>query len=131
MAMTDPIADMLARIRNASIARLDRTEIPLSKIKENIAKILKQEGYIADYRVEPEHPGKLTVYMKYGRDRVSSIAGIRRKSRPGRRVYAGYHDIPKVMNGLGVAILSTSRGVVSDKQARQEKLGGEILCEVW
>jgi small subunit ribosomal protein S8 len=128
---TDPIADMLARIRNASIARLDRTEIPLSKIKENIAKILKQEGYIADYRVEQEHPGKLTVYLKYGRDRSSSIAGIRRKSRPGRRVYTGYDDIPKVMNGLGVSILSTSRGVVSDKTARQEKLGGEILCEVW
>ena len=129
--MTDPIADMLARLRNASLSRMDRAEMPLSKIKAAIAHLLKQEGYVSDYRVEKEHPGKLTVYMKYGRDRESAIAGIRRRSRPGRRVYVGYDDIPKVLNGMGVAIVSTSRGLMTDKQARTEKVGGELLCEVW
>ncbi len=128
---TDPISDMLARIRNAALARLDRTEIPLSKIKVNIAEILKQEGFISDFRVEEEHPAKLTVYLKYGRDRESAIAGMRRKSRPGRRVYVGYRDIPKVLNGLGVSIVSTSKGVMTDASARDSKVGGEILCEVW
>jgi small subunit ribosomal protein S8 len=128
---TDPISDMLARIRNASLARLDRTEMPLSKIKVGIAEILKQEGYISDFRVEKEHPAKLTLYMKYGRDRESAIAGIRRKSRPGRREYVSYRDIPKVLNGLGVSIVSTSRGIMSDSTARETKVGGEILCEVW
>jgi len=128
---TDPISDMLARIRNASMARLDRTQMPLSKIKIGIAEILKEEGFISDFRVEKEHPGKLTVYMKYGRDRESAIAGIRRASRPGRRVYVGYRDIPKVLNGLGVSIVSTSRGVMTDNTARETKVGGEILCEVW
>jgi small subunit ribosomal protein S8 len=129
--MTDPIADMLARIRNASIAHLDRAEIPLSKVKEQIAEILKQEGFISDFRVERDLPGKLTVFMRYGRDRESAIAGIRRKSRPGRRVYVGYREIPKVLNGLGVAIVSTSRGVMTDRDARNNKVGGELLCEVW
>ncbi len=128
---SDPISDMLARIRNASLARLDRTEMPLSKIKVGIAEILKQEGFISDFRVEEEHPAKLTVYMKYGRDRESAIAGMRRKSRPGRRVYVGYRDIPKVLNGLGVSIVSTSKGVMTDATARETKVGGEILCEVW
>jgi small subunit ribosomal protein S8 len=128
---TDPISDMLARIRNASLAHLDRTEMPLSKLKEGIAKILKQEGYISDYRVEPAHPAKLTIYMKYGRDRESAIAGVKRKSRPGRRVYLGYSDIPEVLNGMGVAIVSTSRGLMTDRQAREGKVGGELLCEVW
>jgi small subunit ribosomal protein S8 len=128
---TDPISDMLARIRNAALARLDRTEMPLSTIKASIAEILKQEGFISDYRVEKEHPAKLTVYLKYGRDRESAIAGMRRKSRPGRRVYVGYRDIPKVLNGLGVSIVSTSKGVMTDTSARDSKVGGEILCEVW
>lgn len=129
--MTDPISDMLSRIRNAILARHDRTEIPLSKLKVNIAEILKQEGYISEYRTDESGHGKIIVFLKYGRDRESAIAGLRRKSRPGRRVYVGYHDIPKVHNGLGVAIMSTSHGVMSDRAARETKVGGEILCEVW
>ncbi len=128
---TDPIADMLARIRNAALAHHERTEIPRSVIKERIAEILKAEGYIADYRVDESGFGTIVVTLKYGRDRESAIAGLRRKSRPGRRVYVSYRDIPKVHNGLGVAIMSTSRGVMSDKSAREQKVGGEILCEVW
>lgn len=129
--MTDPIADMLTHIRNASLAKLDRTEIPLSKLKVRLAKLLKEEGFVSDYRIEEEQPARLTVFMKYGRDRRSAIAGIRRSSRPGRRLYVGHDDIPKVQNGLGVAILSTSHGLMTDKKARVEKLGGEVLCEVW
>jgi small subunit ribosomal protein S8 len=129
--MTDPIADMLARIRNAALARHERTEIPLSKIKRSIAEILKAEGYIHDYRVDESGHGKIIVDLKYGNDRQSAIVGLRRFSRPGRRVYVSYRDIPEVHNGLGVAIMSTSRGVLSDKTARAEKVGGEILCEVW
>lgn len=129
--MTDPISDMLARIRNAILARHDRTEIPLSKLKVNIAEILKREGYVTDYRVDESGHGKIIVFLKYGRDRESAIAGMRRKSRPGRRVYVGYRDIPKVHNGLGVAIMSTSHGVMTDKSARETGVGGEILCEVW
>jgi small subunit ribosomal protein S8 len=128
---TDPISDMLARIRNAALARHDRTEIPRSVIKERIAAILKAEGYIADFRVDDTGFGSIVVTLKYGRDRQSAIVGLRRKSRPGRRVYVSYRDIPKVHNGLGVAIMSTSRGVMSDRTAREQKVGGEILCEVW
>lgn len=128
---TDPISDMLARIRNAALAHHDRTDIPRSTIKERIAEILKAEGYIADFRVDESGFGTITVTLKYGRGRESAIAGLRRKSRPGRRVYVGYQDIPKVHNGLGVAIMSTSRGVMSDRAAREQKVGGEILCEVW
>jgi len=127
----DPISDMLARIRNAAMVRLDRTEMPHSKIKVAIAEILKSEGFISDFREEKEHPAKLTVYLKYGRDRESAIAGIRRTSRPGRRLYVGYQSIPKVLNGLGVSIVSTSQGVMTDTAARDSKVGGEILCEVW
>ena len=129
--ITDPIADMLSRLRNASVARLDRTEIPLSKLKLSLASILKAEGFISDYKVEGEKPGKLTVFLKYGRDRECAFAGLRRASRPGRRIYVGHSEIPKVRNGLGVAILSTSHGVMTDKQARSQKVGGEVLCEVW
>lgn len=128
---TDPISDMLARIRNAALAHHDRTDIPRSTIKERIAEILKAEGYIADFRVDESGFGTITVTLKYGRGRESAIAGLRRKSRPGRRVYVGYQDIPKVHNGLGVAIMSTSQGVMSDRSARAQKVGGEILCEVW
>lgn len=129
--LTDPIADMLSRIRNASLARLDRAEMPLSSLKARVAEILKQEGYIADYKTETERPSKLTIVLKYGRDRASAIAGIRRTSRPGRRVYVGHDAIPKVHNGLGIAIVSTSRGVMTDRDARRQKVGGEVLCEVW
>ena len=130
--MTDPIADMFARIRNAQIANLKSSEMPLSKIKEGLARILKDEGYIHDYSVNPDFPGSLTVFLRYqGKDQSSAIVGIKRKSRPGRRMFVGYRDIPEVMNGMGVAILSTSRGLLTDKQARESKVGGELLAEVW
>lgn len=129
--LTDPIADMLARIRNAALARQDRTSIPHSTIKVSIAEILKAEGFIADYSVDDSGHGSIVLELKYGRDRESAIAGMRRKSRPGRRVYLGYREIPKVLNGLGVAIMSTSRGIMTDKTAREQKVGGEVLCEVW
>ncbi len=129
--MTDPIADMLTRVRNAGMAHLDRADIPSSKIKVEIARILKEEGYIEDFSVDEAKPSKLTVFLRYSRGRQSAIAGVRRASRPGRRLYVGYEDIPYVLNGLGVAIVSTSRGVMTDKTARERKVGGEILCEVW
>jgi small subunit ribosomal protein S8 len=128
--MTDPVSDMLTRIRNAAMARHERTLIPASQLKKHIAEILKAEGYIADVRQE-EDPRSLTIVLKYGRDRTSAIDGIKRISRPGRRVYVRHDHIPRVLQGMGVAILSTSRGVMSDKEARRQKVGGELLCEVW
>jgi small subunit ribosomal protein S8 len=130
--VSDPIADMLTRIRNAAMARHDRTELPASNLKLAVAKILKDEGYIADVQSSGEGPQrKLTIVLKYGRDRQSAIDGIRRVSRPGRRVYVQHDRIPRVLSGLGISILSTSRGLVSDRDARRLKLGGELLCEVW
>ena len=131
--MTDPIADMLTRIRNATMARLDRTEMPASKLKTRVAEILKNEGYISDYRnSDPDaQPKSLTVFLRYGSGGRPAIAGLKRSSRPGRRVYVGNDGIPEVRNGLGVAILSTSRGVMSDRDARRHGVGGELLCEVW
>ncbi len=128
---TDPIADMLTRIRNAQMARLDRTEIPLSKLKLSIAELLKREGFIADASAEAGVPGKLLVTLRYGQGHQGAIAGIRRKSRPGRRLYLGHEALPVVHNGMGIGIVSTSRGVMTDKDARREQLGGELLCEVW
>lgn len=127
--MTDPVSDMLTRIRNAAQARHERTLVPASKLKRNIAEILKNEGYIADVRQEDERT--LAIVLKYGRDRTSVIDGIRRISRPGRRVYVSHDRIPRVLSGLGISILSTSRGVMSDRDARRQKVGGELLCEVW
>jgi len=129
--MTDPISDMLTRIRNATLARHDRTELPASKLKLAVAEILKLEGYIADVRPSEGNAGKLTIVLKYGRDRSGAIDGVRRVSRPGRRVYVKHDRIPRVLSGLGISILSTSHGLMSDRQARQRKLGGELLCEVW
>jgi small subunit ribosomal protein S8 len=129
--MTDPIADMLTRIRNAALARHDRTEIPASNIKKAVAEILKAEGYIADVRPSEGNAGKLTIVLKYGRDRSSAIDGIKRVSRPGRRIYVKHDRIPRVLSGLGISILSTSHGLMSDREARRLKLGGELLCEVW
>jgi len=130
--VSDPIADMLTRIRNAAMARHDRTELPASNLKLAVAKILKDEGYIADVQSSGEGAQrKLTIVLKYGRDRQSAIDGIRRVSRPGRRVYVQHDRIPRVLSGLGISILSTSRGLVSDRDARRLKLGGELLCEVW
>jgi small subunit ribosomal protein S8 len=129
--MTDPIADMLARIRNASMARHERTEVPLSKLKMHVAEILRDEGYVGNFSVD-EGTRTISIQLKYhGRDRESAIAGIRRASRPGRRFYVGHDEIPKVQNGTGIAIISTSQGVMSDRSAREKRIGGEILCEVW
>ena len=132
--MTDPIADMLARIRNASLARHETTHMPASKVKKAVAEILKQEGYLADVREEEWGEQKrrtLTIALKYGGDRQSAFQGIRRVSRPGRRVYVRHDEIPRVLSGLGVSILSTSQGVMTDKEARRRRIGGELLCEVW
>jgi len=133
--MTDPIGDMIARIRNAANARHEVARIPGSKIKTAIAQLLKAEGYVSDVRTEKWGEGQtketLTVVLKYGQERVSAFRGMRRVSRPGRRVYVGHDDIPRVLSGLGTAILSTSHGLMTDKEARRQKLGGEILCEVW
>jgi len=131
--MTDPIADMLTRIRNAGLARHDRTEVPASRLKEAVALILKSEGFIADVRPSEGDEGakKLTIVLKYGRDRQSAIDGVRRVSRPGRRVYVRHDRIPRVLSGLGISILSTSRGLMSDREARRQKIGGELICEVW
>ncbi|MCA9601377.1 MAG: 30S ribosomal protein S8 [Polyangiales bacterium] len=129
--LTDPIADMLTRIRNAGLARLESATLPHSKIKEHIAEILKQEGYIHDFKVEGTFPKLLTVTLRYDQARKSAVVGIRRKSRPGRREYVGYRDIPRVLNGMGISIVSTSRGLMTDTTARDQRMGGEILCEVW
>ena len=130
--MTDPIADMLTRIRNASMARHDRAEMPHSHLKEHVAGVLKAEGYLDDVRVsEGEEPKTLTVVLRYGRDSESAIDGIRRVSTPGRRVYVRHDRISRVCSGMGISILSTSRGVMTDREARRQRVGGELLCEVW
>ncbi|MCT2999529.1 30S ribosomal protein S8 [Propionibacterium freudenreichii] len=135
MTMTDPIADMLTRLRNANQAFHDETSMPSSKIKAGIAEILKQEGYIADYAVkdpEADEVGKkLVVTLKYGDDRKRSIAGVRRISKPGLRVYAKSNQLPKVLGGMGVAIISTSQGLMTDRQAHEKFVGGEVLAYVW
>ena len=130
--MTDPIADMLTRIRNAALARHERAEMPHSNLKEHLAGVLKGEGFIDDVRVsEGEGPKTLTLGLRYGRDRQSAIDGVRRISAPGRRVYVRHDRIPRVRSGMGVSILSTSRGVMTDKEARRQRVGGELLCEIW
>ena len=131
--MTDPIADMLSRIRNAALARHERAEMPHSNLKEHIATVLKGEGFIDDVRVSEadEGPKTLVLVLRYGRDRASAIDGVRRVSRPGRRVYVRHDRIPRVLSGLGISILSTSQGLMSDRDARRHKIGGELLCEVW
>jgi small subunit ribosomal protein S8 len=131
--MTDPIADMLTRIRNGAMARHDRVEMPHSKLKEHVAYVMKSEGYLDDVRVsESEDPQKtLTVVLRYGRDKQSAIDGLRRVSTPGRRVYVRHDRIDRVCSGMGISILSTSRGVMTDREARRQRVGGELLCEVW
>jgi small subunit ribosomal protein S8 len=132
MTMTDPIADMLARVRNASQAMHDEVLIPSSRIKENIAKILASEGYVDGYEVvEAEGHSAIKIALRYTPERERAIQGIRRISKPGRRVYRGATELPRVLGGMGVAIISTSRGVMTDKQARQAKVGGEVLAYVW
>ena len=132
MTMTDPIADMLTRLRNANTAYHDTVVMPHSKIKAGIAEILKQEGYIADWHVEDAEVGKsLTLDLKFGPSRERSIAGVRRVSKPGLRVYAKSTSLPRVLGGLGVAIISTSSGLLTDKQASKKGVGGEVLAYVW
>ena len=132
MTMTDPIADMLTRVRNANSAYHDSVSMPHSKIKTHIAEILQQEGYIAGWKVEDGEKGKvLSIDLKYGPNRERSIAGVRRVSKPGLRVYAKADSLPRVLGGLGVAVVSTSRGLMTDREARKSRMGGEVLCFVW
>jgi len=130
--MTDPIADMLTRIRNALKAERATVDIPCSTIKTNIAKVLKTEGYIKNYKVLPDkRQGVIKVVLKYDEHGASVIQGLKRVSKPSRRVYSGYDEIPEVLNGFGVNIVSTSKGLMSDSHARKMRLGGEIICSVW
>ena len=132
MSMSDPLADMLTRIRNGVMAKFDSVEMPTSKTKVNIAKVLQDEGYVTGYEVkESGSQGTLTIKLKYGSDQSPVITGIKRISKPGLRKYARTGEIPTVLNGLGIAILSSSKGVITDKTARASNVGGEILCEVW
>jgi len=132
MAMSDPLADLLTRIRNAGMVRHDSVEIPLSRIKAGVAAILKREGFIEDFAVVQDTvPGVLRIEMKYDNHREPVINGLRRISKPGRRIYVKHDQIPKVMSGLGIAIISTSRGILTDREAREQRIGGELLCEVW
>jgi small subunit ribosomal protein S8 len=132
MPVTDPIADMLTRIRNANTARHERVLIPASKLKLEIAKVLKGQGYIQKYDlVDDKRHGQIRVHLRYGAEGVPVITGLRRISRPGMRVYVDAKRVPRVMGGLGVSILSTSRGVLGDREARRRGLGGEVLCHVW
>ncbi|HHZ90763.1 TPA: 30S ribosomal protein S8 [Candidatus Poribacteria bacterium] len=132
MSMTDPVADMLTRIRNANMVRHERVEIPASKLKMEVARILHEEGYIRSYRlIEDRKQGILRIYLKYDDNQEKVISGIRRVSKPGRRVYAGATKIPRVYGDLGVSVLSTSHGVKTGKQCRRERIGGEVLCYVW
>jgi small subunit ribosomal protein S8 len=130
--MTDPIADMLTRIRNGSKAKLEKVDIPSSKLKLEIAKILKDEGYIKNLKmVKDRRQGVIRVYLKYTDEETPVIQGLKRVSRPGCRIYAGNDAIPKVLAGLGVAILSTPKGIQTGKQAKKDNVGGEVLCHVW
>lgn len=130
--MSDPIADMLTRIRNASMAGQEAVEMPRSNLKNDIARILKREGYIVDYTTEGQGGKKtLRLYLKYGYDQEPVIKGVQRVSRPGLRQYVGSDKVPRVLGGMGVAILSTSHGVLTDRDARSKRIGGEVLCHVW
>jgi len=130
--MTDPIADMLTRIRNAGHARFDKVDIPASRMKIGLARIFKDEGFIKNYKViKDNRQGILRVYLKYVDQQQPLIQGLRRISKPGRRVYSGSEELPKVQGGLGVAVISTSKGVVTDRQARKMQVGGEVLCAIW
>jgi small subunit ribosomal protein S8 len=130
--MTDPLADMLTRIRNAGMVKFETVEMPLSKVKTGVAAILKKEGFINDYQVlDTDTQGVLRIEMKYDQNNERIITNLKRVSKPGRRIYVKHDQIPKVMSGLGIAIISTSKGIFTDKEARSMKIGGELLCEVW
>lgn len=132
MTMTDPIADMLTRIRNANMVRHEKLELPASNVKKEIADILKREGFVRDYEfVEDSKQGVLRIFLKYGQTNERVITGVKRISKPGLRVYAKADELPKVLNGLGVAVVSTSKGVLTDKEAREQAIGGEVLAYIW
>lgn len=132
MLVTDPIADFLNRIKNGQKARFDKVDIPASRMKSSLARILKDEGYIRNFKlIKDNKQGILRINLKYGDTREGVIAGMKRVSRPGCRIYVGHEDIPRVMNGMGIQILSTSKGVMTDRQARKDGIGGELLCSIW
>lgn len=132
MAVTDPIADLLNRIRNGQKARFDKVDIPASRVKVTLARILKEEGYIKNFKfIKDDKQGILRVHLKYAENREASLTGAKRVSKPGCRVYVGHEQIPRVLNGLGIMIISTSKGIMTDRQARRERVGGELLCSVW
>jgi small subunit ribosomal protein S8 len=133
MSFTDPIGDMLTRVRNASSARHEKVLVPASNLKARIAEVLKAEGFILDFVLHKDdsHQGAITILLKYGQDRESAISDIKRVSKPGLRRYVDTGQIPRVLNGMGIAILSTSKGVMVDREARKQKVGGELICTVW
>jgi small subunit ribosomal protein S8 len=132
MAVTDPIADLINRIRNGQKARFDKVDIPASRMKTSIARLLKDEGYIKNFKlIRDNKQGVLRIQLKYDENREGGIAGAKRVSKPGCRIYVGHDEIPRIMNGMGIAILSTSKGLMTDRQARKEIVGGELLCAVW
>ncbi|HET8734946.1 MAG TPA: 30S ribosomal protein S8 [Anaeromyxobacteraceae bacterium] len=132
MSLTDPVADMLTRIRNASSARHEKCLVPRSKLKIRIAEVLKEEGFIKDFLVHEDGPqGAITILLKYSADREPAISEIKRVSKPGLRRYVPTDEIPRVLNGMGIAILSTSKGILVDREARKQKVGGELICTVW
>ena len=134
MTMTDPIADMLTRVRNANIAMHDEVRMPASKQKQALATVLKNEGYIVDFELSDNESGPgqvLKIEMKYSPDRQRVISGIRRVSKPGLRVYRKHNEVERVLGGLGIAVLSTSKGLMTDREARRQRIGGEVLCHVW
>jgi small subunit ribosomal protein S8 len=132
MGMTDPVSDMLTRIRNANMAKQEKVDIPCSNLKLEIARVLKDEGYIKNFKLlKDRKQGIVRVYMKYSPEESRVISGLKRVSRPGNRVYVGADEIPRVMGGLGIAIISTSRGVVADRESRKMNVGGEVICYIW
>lgn len=132
MTMSDPIADMLTRIRNANMVRHEKLEVPASNMKKEIAEILKREGFVRDVEyIEDDKQGIIRIFLKYGQENERVITGLKRISKPGLRVYAKTNEIPKVLNGLGIALVSTSHGLVTDKEARAKKIGGEVVAYVW
>lgn len=133
MAMTDPIADMLTRIRNAVMVKHEKVDIPASGIKNELASLMKEEGFIRNYKIiKDRKQDTLRVYLKYEtEDAISSIRGLERVSKPGRRVYVGKKDVPRVLKGLGVSVLSTNKGIISDRSAREIGVGGELICKIW
>ena len=132
MSMTDPIADMLTRVRNALMSGKEKVDVPASTVKEGIARILRDEGYIINYRViEDNKQGIIRITLKYGEVDTPAIEKLQRISKPGRRVYVGASEVPRVLNGLGIAILSTSKGILTDRESKSQNVGGEVLCYIW